>query len=95
MINADMRVYDYFTYDGSDAYAQPKLSEEAQGSVKMAIYITSQYVQNNINYIGASYVGFTSEDVTDKMAIQYGDKKLKVLYVNPNGIWKQVYMGVI
>lgn len=90
-----MRSYDYFTYEGNDAYAQPKLSTEAQGTVKMSIYTTSQYVQDNINYKGATYVGLTHGNVTDKMVIQYGDEKLKVLYVNPRGVWKQVYMGAM
>lgn len=95
MVNANMRSYNYFTYGDSDAYGQPQLSEEVQGTIKMAIYTTSQYVQDNINYKGASYVGMTHGEANDKMVIQYGDEKLKVLYVNPMGVWKQVYMGAM
>ena len=90
-----MRNYDYFIYEGSDAYAQPQLSDEAKGTVKMSIFTTSQYIQDNINYKGASYVGLTHSEVSDKMVIQYGNEKLKVLYVNPMGVWKQVYMGAM
>lgn len=95
MINTNIRSYNYFTYDNDDVYAQPTLSEEVKGVVKMAIYTTSQYVQDNINYSGASYIGFTHNNVDDKMVIQYGDKKLKVLYVGSQGVWKQVYMGAM
>jgi hypothetical protein len=92
MINTEMRSYDYYTYSGADAYGQPQLSTEVKGSVKMAIYITSQSVQDNINYKNANYIGLTSALLEDNAVIQYGDKKLKVLYVNPVGRYKQVFM---
>lgn len=95
MINADMRLYDYYLYSGLDAYGQDKLTEAAQGSIKMAINITSQSIQDNINYIGASYMGLTMAALDNSYVIQYGDKKLKVLYVNPKGRYKQVFMGEI
>lgn len=82
MINPDMRIYDYYVYSDEDGYGQPQLSDEVQGQVKMAIYTTSQSVQGNINYQNASYVGIThNSNITDKYVIQYGDEKLKVLYV--------------
>lgn len=59
----------------------------------MAIYITSQNIQDNINYKGATYLGLTHSLLDDKTVIQYGDKKLKVLYVNPEGRLKQVFMA--
>lgn len=95
MINADMREYSYYLYGAEDEYGQPTLSAAVQGSCKMAIYPSSTVVQNNINYTGASYVGFTFDEVTDKAVIAYGDKLLKVLYVlNPSGrLHKQVFMG--
>jgi len=93
MIVADMRTYDYFTYGDNDGYGQPTLSETVQGSVKMAINTTSQSVQDNINYKDASYIGLTLASVDDTYVIQYGDEKLKVLYVQPKGRFKQVFMG--
>ena len=93
MIVADMRKYDYFTFGDSDGYGQPTLSETAQGSVKMAIYTTSQSVQDNINYNGATYLGLTHDSgVNDAYVIQYGDKRLKVLYVQSEGRYKRVFM---
>lgn len=92
MINADMRQYDYFTYDDEDDYAQPKLSEEVQGKVKMTIYTASQGIKDSATYTGTEYIGFTHEAVTDKYVVQYGEEKLKVLYINPRGTWKQVYL---
>lgn len=94
MINADMRNYDYYTYGAMDGYGQPTLSKEAQGSVKMAIYTTSQGVQDNVNYSNANYIGLThNANINDKWVVQYGAKKLKVLYVQPMGRYKQVFLG--
>ena len=93
MIMVDLRTYEYFTYGGNDGYGQPALSETVEGTVNMAIYVTSQSVQDNINYKEATYIGLTFDDVDDTFVIQYGDKKLKVLYVQPKGRFKQVFMG--
>lgn len=95
MINTEMRFYDYFTYGEKDAYGQPQLSEETQGTIKMAINITSQSTQDNINYKDASYIGLTYAAIDDTYVIQYGPEKLKVLYVNPMGRYKQVFMKEI
>lgn len=95
MINADMRSYNYFTFGDRDSYGQPQLSQEAQGTVKMAINISSQSVQDNINYKDCSYIGLTHSLLDDSYVIQYGDKKLKVLYVNPKGRFTQVFLAEI
>lgn len=88
-----MRSYEYRLYGENNSYGQPQLSEEVQGTIKMAINITSQFVQENIKYKGATYVGLTHAAVDDKYVIQYGDTRLKVLYVNPTGKYNQVFMG--
>ena len=93
MINHDMQLYDYYLYQGKDEYKQPILSTERNGTVKMSINITSQTIQDNINYSGATYLGLTYSLLDDTHVIQYGDKKLKVLYVNPKGRLKQVFMA--
>lgn len=93
MINSDMRLYDYYTYGATDAYGQPQLSPEPQGQIKMTINISNQSIQDNINYKGANYIGLTlSSIVNDTFVIDYGDEKLKVLYVNPKGRFKQVFL---
>lgn len=93
MINAGMREYSYYTYSGKDSYGQPKLSETVQGSVKISINLISQSAQNNIKFNDASYIGLTLSDaVKDSFVFQYGAERLKVLYVNPAGRYKQVYM---
>jgi hypothetical protein len=92
MINADMRIYDYFTLGENNAYGQPAMSAEPVGTIKMAINISSQSVQDNINYKDCQYVGLTHANVNDTYVIQYGTEKLKVLYVNPKGRYKQVFM---
>lgn len=93
MINADMRNYNYYLYGALDAYGQPQLSSEVQGTIKIAINIASQAVQENVVYNGAQYLGITHADVNDKYVIQYGEEKLKVLYVNPKGRFKQVFLA--
>lgn len=93
MINNQMKNYNYYSYSNNNAYGHPVLSETAQGTIKMAINITSQFVQDNIQYKNATYVGLTLADVDDKYVIQYGDTKLKVLYVNAAGRYKQVFMS--
>lgn len=94
MINTDSRYYSYFTFGDDNGYGQPSLSEEAQGLIKMAINITSQAIaDNNIKYKDATYLGLTMENIDDTYVIQYGNEKLKVLYVNPRGRFKQVFMS--
>ena len=90
MIN-DMRKYNYFIYGELDDYGQPKLSDE-QGQIKMNINIASQRIQENINYTNCSYVGLTNDYIDDKYVIKYNNEMLKVIYVNPMGRYKQVFM---
>jgi hypothetical protein len=93
MINTDMRLYEYYTYGESNAYGQPQLSQTPQGSIKIAINSTSQSIQDNILYKDCSYIGLTFDStVNDTFVIQYGDERLKVLYVNPKGRYKQVFL---
>lgn len=94
MINSNMRLYDYFTL-GENAYGQTTLPKEDAvpvGQIKMAICLTNQSIQDNINYKGATYVGFTHAKVDDTYVIQYGSQRLKVLYINATGRLTQVFM---
>lgn len=94
MINTDMKNYQYYLYADDNGYGQPALTEEVQGTVKMAIYTTSQAIQDNIQYKNATYVGLTEQaEITDRYVIEYGEAKLKVLYVSHYGRYKQVFMG--
>lgn len=95
MINSDMRYYDYYTYSGTNEYGAPQLSEDIKGSIKIAIYNTSQSVTDNINYRDASYIGLTLAAVNDSQVIQYGEEKLKVLYIQPKGRYRQVFLKKI
>ena len=89
----NMRFYDYFVYGEERGYWMPQLSTEANGKIKIALNILSQSAQDNILYEDCSYVGLTHDDnINDKYVIQFGDEKLKVLYVNPIGRLKQVFL---
>lgn len=92
MITLDMRLYNYFTFGAKDKYGQPQLSDEVQGTIKMAINTSGQSVQDNINYKDATYIGLTLGDINDTYVIDYNGEKLKVLYVHPRGRYKQVFM---
>ena len=95
MINADMRLYDYFTLGATDAYGQsviPNKDSVPVGQVKMAINISSQSTQDNILYKDCSYVGLTHAKVDDTYIINYEGELLKVLYINPKGRYTQVFM---
>jgi hypothetical protein len=95
MISADMRAYNYFLLTEENGYGQPALTPEVQGTIKMAINITSQSVQDNIKYKDAAYIGLTLEAINDTYVIQYGEELLKVLYINPKGRYKQVFLGAM
>lgn len=93
MINADMRFYDYYTLGNADEYGTPQISSDIVGSIKLAIYTTSQNVTDNINYRDANYIGLTKASViNDTFVIKYGEEFLKVLYIQPKGRYKQVFL---
>lgn len=92
MINANMRLYNYFTLGEDDGYGQPALSTDPVGQIKMAINLTSQSIQDNINYKEAQYIGLTHAKVDDTYVIEYGNVRLKVLYVNELGRYNQVFL---
>lgn len=92
MISADMRVYEYYTLGERDAYGQPQLTSEPVGTIKMAINTTSQATQDNILYKDCTYIGITQADITDAFVVDYDGVRLKVLYVNPKGRYKQAFM---
>lgn len=93
MINSDMRLYNYFTLGTDDEYGQPEISNEPVGQVKMAINVSSQAIQDNINYENAGYVGLTHAKVDDTYIIEYENERLKVLYVNNKGRFNQIFMS--
>lgn len=95
MINVEMQNINYYLYSNINEYGQAVLTDEVQGSVRIAIYLTSKAIQDNINYTNASYIGLTKDNITDKYVLEYNGEKLKVLYVYPKGRYKQVFLGAI
>ena len=91
-----MRTYNYFTIGENDAYGQPVTSETPVGTIKLAIYTSSQSIQDNINYKNCSYVALTHDaKVNDTYVIEKDKERLKVLYVSDNGRYKQVFLELI
>lgn len=96
MIMTATRTYNYSTLGEDNAYGIPTLSDEPTGAIKMAIYISSQSIQDNINYQDCNYIGLTTDkSVNDKMVIHFGNEKLKVRYVNPQGRYTQVFLQLL
>lgn len=94
MINAQMRNYDYYTLGEKDEYGQPVAAATVKGQVKMSICLIAETLNENALYSGAQYIGLTFDDAIDeKYIIQYGDEKLKVLYVNSQGRYNQVFLA--
>lgn len=99
MITADMREYEYFLYDKENAYGQQVLIKDdnglpiPQGTVRLAIYTTSQVVQNNINYKNASAIALTHDKgINDIYVIKDGETLYKVLYTSNKGRYRQVFL---
>ncbi len=92
------RRYNYFTLGAENEYGQHTLPAEdavPTGTIMMQINLTSQAVQDNINYKNAQYMGLTHAKVDDTYIIQYGEERLKVLYVNDMGRLNQVFMASV
>ena len=93
MINTLMRDYNYSILGGLDEYGQA-VEAEASGTIKMSIALTSQRLNENSLYSGAQYNGLTlNKDINEKYIIHYKDERLKVLYVDTQGRYTQVFMA--
>lgn len=87
-----MKTYTLSTLGYTDGYGQPQTTENV-GSVRMAIYLYTQSVVDNVKFHDATYIGFTNDcTIADNYIINYENKKLKVLYVNPIGRYRQVFL---
>lgn len=93
MINNEMRLYNYYTFGDKDEYGQPALSVEPVGQARIAIFLSTQTVQDNINYSSANYVGLTHALLDDSCVIDFGGKLLKVLYIDTKSRYKQLYLA--
>jgi hypothetical protein len=96
-----MREYEYFQYNAEpDNRGQQTLIKDengdpiVQGTVKLAIALTTQATQDSINYHNAQYCALTlNKNIDDTYVIQYGKTRLKVLFVAPGGIYRQVFLN--
>lgn len=100
MITADMREYPYFLYSDKNSYGQRVLIKDdngdpvVQGTVKLAIYTTTQSIQDNINYKNASAIALTHDKaINDTYIIKDGETLYKVLYSSQRGRYHQVFLA--
>lgn len=95
MINSRMRAYDYFLMGVDNGYGQLTLTPDPQGQIDMSIATLNKAVVDNIRYSDASYIGLTHDkNINDTFVIQYGDELLKVHYINSDGRYTQVFLGI-
>ena len=96
MIINRMRLYDYWLVAVNEEYGQevlPTAEETPAGKVKLSIYPTSAGTQDNILYANCAYVAMTFDaEINDKYVIAYGNERLKVMYQQPHGRMKQVFL---
>ena len=92
MISAQMKNYNYRTFEENNSYGQPALSD-TKGTIKMAINLTTQTLNESSLYSGAQYLGLTNDAIDSTYVIEFNEENLKVLYVNPNGRYKQVFLA--
>jgi len=95
MINSRMQDYEYFLLGEDNGYGQLTITPDVQGTIKLSITTLTKAVTDDIRYSDASYIGLTQDkSIKDTYVIQYGDEKLKVQYVNPDGRYTQVFLAV-
>lgn len=93
MINSQMKKYNYYTLNNNDEYGQPQ-PIKADDTIKIAINFVTETLQENPLYSGVQYTGLTlNKSINSSYIIEYGDEKLKVLYVNKAGRYNQVFLA--
>ena len=93
MINTQMKNYSYFILNEADEYGQPQ-PIKADDTIKIAINFVTETLQENPLYSGAQYTGLTlNKNIDASYIIQYGEEKLKVLFVNKAGRYTQAFMA--
>lgn len=93
MINTNMKYYSFSSLGDLDEYGQPITSAD-KAFIKISITPNIPTMVDNIKYSDATYVGLTlDKNINDTYVINYNGEKLKVLYVNPAGRYKYVYMS--
>jgi hypothetical protein len=89
-----MKEYEYFTIGSKDEYGQAAMTEDTQGTIRLSINTLSTTVGNNINYKDATYIALTrNKNIDDSYVIKYGEERLKVLYIIPDGRYVQVFLA--
>lgn len=95
MINSRMQDMEYFLLVDDNGYGQPTISPDPQGTVSISISTLTKTVTDDIRYVDASYLGLTHDkNINDTYVIKRGDELLKVQYVNPDGRYTQVFLGI-
>lgn len=94
MINSLMKKYNYYLLPEVDEYGQQVLSDDAApaGTIEIAIAERSKGLSDSNLYSSAQYIGLTLNPINDNYIIQYGEERLKVIYVTPSTRYTQAYL---
>lgn len=94
MINSLMKKYSYYLLPDADEYGQQVLKDDAApaGVIEIAITERSKGLSDSNLYSAAQYIGLTLNSIDDKYIIQYGEDKLKVIYVTPSTRYSQAFL---
>lgn len=101
MINSRMRAYDYYLIGDDNGYGQLTVIRDdngdpvKQGEIAMSISSISQSIADDVRYSDSTYIGLTfDKNINSTYIVQHEQELLKVQYVNLDGRYTQVFMGV-
>lgn len=94
MINSKMKKYNYSKISENLNDYGEFVVNQTEGTIKMTINFVSETINENSLYSSAQYVGLTlNKEIDSSYIIHYGEEELKVLYVNKEGKYSQVFMA--
>jgi len=84
-----------YTMGGQDEYGQDLVEPIAQKKITLTFGLYNHKQTDDIRYEDVEYTGLTPYDVADDQVIELNGFKYKVLFVNPFGRMKQVFLRKI
>jgi len=95
VINRSMHQAQVLMLGEDDEYGQPQIVEAPLPSITLSFGLYTHSSVEDPRYQDVEYTGLTTHEVNDKMVLQIGDERYKVLFVNPFGRINQVFLKSI
>lgn len=80
------------TMGGQDEYGQDLMNELDRKPITLTFGLYNHKQTDDIRYEDVEYTGLTIYDVFDDQIIQIGEDRYKVLFANPFGRMRQVFL---